>query len=44
MGDIGQPLRKIEILPIEIPVLPTNPTPKPTVPAIPAREPARSKA
>ena len=44
MGDIGQPLRKIEILPIEIPVLPTNPTPKPIAPAIPAGEPARSKA
>ena len=44
MGDIGQPLRKIEILPIEIPVLPTNPTPEPIAPAIPAREPTRSKA
>ena len=28
MGDIGQPLRKIEILPIEKPVLPTTPTPE----------------
>ena len=26
MGDIGQPLRKIEVLPIETPLLPTNPT------------------
>jgi hypothetical protein len=44
MGDIGQPLRKIEILPIERPVLPTNPTPEPIAPATPAREPARSNA
>ena len=44
MGDIGQPLRKIEVLPIETPLLPTNPTPEPIAPAIPAREPARSKA
>ena len=44
MGDIGQPLRKIEVLPIEIPVLPKTPTPEPIAPAIPAREPARSRA
>jgi len=44
MGDIGQPLRKIEVMPIETPLLPTNPTPEPIAPAIPAREPARSKA
>ena len=40
MGDIGQPLRKIEILAIEIPVLPTNPIPEPIAPAIPARSKA----
>ena len=28
MGDIGQPLRKIEVLPIEKPLLPATPTPK----------------
>ena len=44
MGDIGQPLRKIEILPVETPVLPINPMPGPIAPAVPAREPARSKA
>ena len=44
MGDIGRPLRKIEVLPIERPLLPTNPTLEPIAPAIPAREPARSKA
>ena len=43
MGDIGQPLRKIEVLPIETPLLPTNPTHEPIAPAISAREPARSK-
>ena len=44
MGDIGQPLRKIEVLPIEKPLLPATPTPEPLTPPTPVREPARTIA
>lgn len=38
MGDIGTPIRRIEVLPIEQPVLPV-PEPAPAAPPAPAREP-----
>ena len=45
MGDIGQPLRRIEILPIETPLLPTTPVPdQPAAPAVPSPKPAGSTA
>ena len=44
MGDIGQPLRKIEVLPVEKPVLPSTPKPEPLTPASPARETLRTIA
>jgi hypothetical protein len=43
MGDIGQPLRKVEVLPIEKPLLPATPTPEPLTPT-PVQEPARTIA
>lgn len=42
MGDIGEPVRRIEVIPITPPVLPpAQPDPTPAPAPAPEREPAR---